>query len=120
VVHPTSRLTYHCRGSRAASSREAARSGAFAGQGFTLGSDEVESQVVPDPNAEENEADTAVRSIVFWRTGFTIENGPLLLYTDPDSAKLLESIQQGYFLSSVLSANALTGSLGSHLRKHSM
>ncbi|KIM31278.1 hypothetical protein M408DRAFT_327539 [Serendipita vermifera MAFF 305830] len=80
-------------GSRAASTREATRSGPFSGRGNTLGSDEAESQVVGDPVADEEE--TAVRNIIFWRTGFTIENGPLLLYSDPVSAQLLQSIQDG-------------------------
>ncbi len=89
-------LTIHRRGSRAASTREAARSGPFTGRGNTLGSDEAESRVIGDSNADDEEIETAVRNIIFWRTGFTIEGGPLLLYSDPDSAHLLESIQQGY------------------------
>jgi UBX domain-containing protein 1 len=111
-------MGYH-RGSRTASTRESARTGPFFGSGHTLGSDEAESQVIPDPNADEDEVDTAVRSIIFWRTGFTIENGPLLLYTDPDSAKLLESIQQGSMSLAMVLTSQLTGIVGSHPQKHS-
>jgi UBX domain-containing protein 1 len=107
------------RGSRTASTRESARTGPFFGRGHTLGSDETESQVIPDPNADEDEVDTAVRSIIFWRTGFTIENGPLLLYTDPDSAKLLESIQQGCVSLAMVLTNWLSITVDLHPRKHS-
>lgn len=91
-------LMVYFRGSRAASTREAARGGGGPswGRGNTLGSDETESATIPDPNVDDEDVETAVRNIIFWRTGFTIENGPLLLYSDPDSAQLLESIQQGY------------------------
>ncbi|PVF97461.1 SEP-domain-containing protein [Serendipita vermifera] len=83
-------------GSRSQATREAARSGPFRGAGNTLGSDEKESEVIPDPNAASSDAEeTAIRNITFWRTGFTIENGPLLLYDNPESAELLQSIQQG-------------------------
>jgi UBX domain-containing protein 1 len=78
-------------------SRETTRPSLFKGSGNTLGSDEKESEVVPDPNAPSADAEeTAIRNIIFWRTGFTIENGPLLLYDNPESAELLQSIQQGY------------------------
>lgn len=75
--------------------RERARAGPFVGAGHTLGSDEAESQVVPDPDANLDDEDTAVRNITFWRTGFTIQDGPLRSYNDPESAQLLELIQQG-------------------------
>ncbi|CAG7854867.1 SubName: Full=Related to SHP1-potential regulatory subunit for Glc7p {ECO:0000313/EMBL:CCA75778.1} [Serendipita indica DSM 11827] len=82
-------------GSRSMANREPPRSSAFFGTGNTLGSDESESQTVPDPNARPDAEDTAIRNITFWRTGFTIQDGPLLLYSDPESAELLEAIQQG-------------------------
>ncbi|KAG8808900.1 hypothetical protein FRC17_003717 [Serendipita sp. 399] len=82
-------------GSRSLAQREAASSGAFTGAGATLGSDEVESRVVGDPSTEPESEDVAIRNITFWRTGYTIENGPLLLYDDPQSAELLEAIQRG-------------------------
>ncbi|KAG8817268.1 hypothetical protein FRB91_009479 [Serendipita sp. 411] len=82
-------------GSRSMAQREAARTGPFFGTGTTLGSDEVESQVVSDSNADSESEDTAIRNITFWRTGYTIENGPLLLYDDPQNAELLDSIQRG-------------------------
>ena len=39
--------------------------------------------------------ETAVRVITFWRNGFTIEDGPLLSYDNPQNAQLLELINSG-------------------------
>ena len=68
----------------------------FSGTGHTLGSDEVESQVVPDPAQQQaEEEDRVVRHIVFWRNGFTIEDGPLNSYDDPASAEILRALDTG-------------------------
>lgn len=37
-----------------------------------------------------------VRHLTFWRDGFTVEEGELMRYDDPDSAAILEQIQSGY------------------------
>jgi UBX domain-containing protein 1 len=93
------------------------RSGTFFGGGHTLGSDEVASQYIPDPDApskffrglgwafnliglphnekaSEEEA-TAVRHITFWREGFSVEGGELLRYDDPNSDQILRQINSG-------------------------
>lgn len=69
--------------------------GPFSGSGHTLGSDEVESTFVPDPNAEEDEGDITVRHLHLWRDGFSLEDGPLMRYDEPGNQELLRSIQQG-------------------------
>jgi hypothetical protein len=38
---------------------------------------------------------TAIRHITFWRNGFTIENGELLRYDDPNNAQILSQIHSG-------------------------
>ncbi|KAG9042895.1 hypothetical protein FS842_001976 [Serendipita sp. 407] len=58
-------------------------------------SDAVQSQGKGVPNAEWEVEDLAVRSITFWRTGFTVGDGHLRLYGDPESNKILQSIQEG-------------------------
>ncbi|THH09956.1 hypothetical protein EW145_g1665 [Phellinidium pouzarii] len=71
---------------------------AFSGSGNTLGSDVVESQVVPDPTAlpaQPAAAEGVIRLLTLWRDGFNIENGPLLHYDDPHNAELLRLINQG-------------------------
>jgi len=74
----------------------ATRSSAFTGTGHTLGSDEVESQLIPDPNApEESEEETAIRHLTFWRDGFSVEDGELMRYDDPGNSQILAEINSG-------------------------
>ncbi|EIN04200.1 SEP-domain-containing protein [Punctularia strigosozonata HHB-11173 SS5] len=71
---------------------------AFFGGGHTLGSDEVDSTYVPDPDAPaqaEDDEPLAIRHIVFWREGFTVENGPLMRYDDPANAQVLNELNSG-------------------------
>ncbi|KAJ7769377.1 hypothetical protein B0H16DRAFT_1715842 [Mycena metata] len=69
---------------------------AFSGGGHTLGSDEVPSTYIPDPNAPEDPALVPVhRSLTFWRDGFSIEDGPLMRYDDPADAAVLRAINDG-------------------------
>lgn len=65
----------------------------FSGGGYTLGSDDVDSTYVPDP--DEQDAPPAVRHLTFWRDGFSVEDGPLMRYDDPNNAKILEEINSG-------------------------
>ncbi|KAG8697581.1 hypothetical protein FRC09_007771, partial [Ceratobasidium sp. 395] len=74
-------------------------SNVFSGGGHTLGSDEVESTYIPDPNApspgEEDDEEVAIREITFWRDGFSIADGPLLKYDDPANQAILDAINSG-------------------------
>jgi UBX domain-containing protein 1 len=74
----------------------------FSGSGHTLGSDEVESTYIPDPNAptpdSEPEETSAVRHLTFWRDGFSVEDGPLMRYDDPANDQILAEINAGYVL----------------------
>ena len=63
-----------------------------------MGSDEVPSQFIPDPDAEDlqdGSEEAAIRNITFWKDGFCIEDGPLLRYDIPENAKLLDEINTG-------------------------
>ncbi|CAE6464107.1 unnamed protein product [Rhizoctonia solani] len=90
----------------AAAADDQPRSTLFSGGGHTLGSDEVESTYIPDPNApppkDEDEAKVAVREITFWRDGFSIADGPLLKYDDPANQAILTAINSGSAPPSVL------------------
>ena len=92
-------LVFTCsfhRGSRRRFEEEEARSGPFRGAGNRLGDEETPSAVISDQNAPAGrDMETAVRVITFWRNGFTIEDGPLLAYDDPQNAQLLELINSG-------------------------
>jgi UBX domain-containing protein 1 len=81
--------------------------GRFAGSANRLGSDDVESQHIPDPIAPTEtrgggEQELAIREITFWRDGFTIHNGPLMRYDVPENAAILEAINSGNAPPSVL------------------
>ncbi|CAE6430706.1 unnamed protein product [Rhizoctonia solani] len=90
----------------AAAAAEEPRSSMFSGGGHTLGSDEVESTYIPDPNApppkDEEDEEVAVREIIFWRDGFSIADGPLLKYDDPANQAILSAINSGSAPPSIL------------------
>jgi hypothetical protein len=71
----------------------------FSGGGHTLGSDEVDSTFIPDPNATppnaEPEETTAIRHLTFWRDGFSVEDGELMRYDDPANEQILVEINAG-------------------------
>jgi UBX domain-containing protein 1 len=89
-------------------------SNAFSGGGYTLGSDDVESTYVPDPNRSPDPGktapptsnlidfisvsaeETAIRHLTFWRDGFSVEDGDLRRYDDPAQAHILSEINAGY------------------------
>ncbi|KAF7334477.1 UBX domain-containing protein 1 [Mycena venus] len=70
----------------------------FSGGGHTLGSDDIPSTFVPDPNApppDESNLPRVRRHLIFWRDGFTVENSPFMRYDDPESANILQAIRDG-------------------------
>ena len=87
--------------------------GVFSGGGYTLGSDDMESTYIPDPDAQglssktplplltahplrhPPDAPPAIRHLTFWRDGFSVEDGPLMRYDDPNNAQILEEINSG-------------------------
>lgn len=44
----------------------------------------------------DEEEETAVRRITFWRNGFSVEDGELMRYDDPQHAEVLEELHEGY------------------------
>jgi len=84
------------RGSRRRFEEDEARSGPFQGSGHRLGDEETPSTIIADQNTPAGrEMETAIRVITFWRNGFTVEDGPLLAYDNPQNAELLEQINSG-------------------------
>ncbi|KAF8431708.1 SEP-domain-containing protein [Boletus edulis BED1] len=77
---------------------------AFRGGGHTLGSDDVESTFVPDPDVQldDEEEEAARRNITFWHNGFSIEGGAFYSYADPENERLLAEINTGRAPVSVL------------------
>lgn len=77
-------------------SPSAPSSSRFRGSGMTLGGDDTPSQVVPDAqprSAEPGPSETRILHI--WADGFSIEDGPLRRYDDPQNAADLEMIRAG-------------------------
>ncbi|KAK1229739.1 protein phosphatase regulator [Marasmius sp. AFHP31] len=97
-----------------------ARSTVFSGGGHTLGSDDVDSSFIPDPDAVDNDgmfsisdrpwssihqfvkAEPTIRHLVFWRDGFTVEDGELMRYDDPNNEAVLAEIHSGRAPPSIL------------------
>ncbi|KAF9975569.1 hypothetical protein BGZ73_000782 [Actinomortierella ambigua] len=68
----------------------------FTGAGNRLGSDEVPSTVVPASVPEEPQRlGRAVRTLTFWRNGFSIEDGPLIPFNDPTGREILHALDRG-------------------------
>ncbi|KAF9443374.1 ubiquitin-like protein [Macrolepiota fuliginosa MF-IS2] len=74
----------------------------FSGGGHTLGSDDVPSSYIADPNAPEQEEDVARRTITLWQDGFQIEDGELMHDDDPEHAQILADLIAGNAPISVL------------------
>ncbi len=107
----------------AATQGAAAASGSsfFSGSAHTLGSDETPSTYIPDPTGRaraggpglgggvpggfpgaghaqeetDEEEETAIRTLTFWQDGFSIDDGDLLRYEDPNNAEILAAINSG-------------------------
>ena len=45
--------------------------------------------------AREQEEETAIRHLTFWRDGFTVEDGELMRYDDPANEQILNEINSG-------------------------
>lgn len=87
------------RTAKSGTAEPAARAGPshFRGSGHTVGGDDTPSQVVPDPNASDERVrgPPQVRVLHFWADGFSVEDGPLHRYDDPQNAADLAVIRSG-------------------------
>lgn len=76
--------------------RSSAPPSRFRGGGQTLGGDDTPSQAIPDPHAAAPEQGPAqTRILHIWNDGFSIEDGPLRRFEDPQHAQDLQMIRQG-------------------------
>ncbi|XP_064108856.1 NSFL1 cofactor p47-like isoform X2 [Macrobrachium nipponense] len=65
----------------------------YSGTGYRLGETNDDTQVIPAAGKEEEEPRDVL--LKMWRTGFTVDNGPLRSYEDPSNAEFLNSIRRG-------------------------
>ncbi|KAJ7742300.1 hypothetical protein B0H16DRAFT_1728241 [Mycena metata] len=73
------------------------RTSMFSGGGHTLGGEGVQSAYVPGANEGlEDEGERVTRNLTFWREGFSVEDGPLMRYDDPQHADVLAAIHAGH------------------------
>ncbi|KAF5375951.1 hypothetical protein D9615_008158 [Tricholomella constricta] len=77
-------------------------SSAFSGGGHKLGGEDVESAYIPDPDARPEDEVPAIRYLTFWQDGFTVEDGELMRYDDPDNAEVLAHLNAGRAPHSIL------------------
>lgn len=68
----------------------------FSGNGQTLGGEDTPSRFIPDPEHQSSETGfVESRNFHLWDDGFSIEDGPLHRFNDPQNAADLEMIRQG-------------------------
>ncbi|KAG8156288.1 hypothetical protein KVR01_013823 [Diaporthe batatas] len=73
----------------------------FRGAGTTVGGEGTESRTIPDPagahapSRSAEELPVVTRTLHLWRDGFSIEDGPLRRYDDPEHAMDLQMIRTG-------------------------
>ncbi|OLN97723.1 UBX domain-containing protein 1 [Colletotrichum chlorophyti] len=87
----------------AASPAGPSRSSIFRGTGQTLGGDGVESRSIPDPNAFQEGSggppgaggEPQERTLHLWQDGFSIDEGELHRFDDPENAMDLNMIRAG-------------------------
>jgi hypothetical protein len=62
---------------------------------FSIISQPLTSSADPLYKATRATEERAIRHLTFWRDGFSIEDGPLLRYDDPENDATLKAIDQG-------------------------
>ncbi|KAF9345664.1 hypothetical protein BGX34_004572, partial [Mortierella sp. NVP85] len=71
----------------------------FTGIGNRLGSEGESStqvqQQVPEPSRTPEALESVTRTLTFWRDGYSLEDGPLMSYTDPANREFLDAISNG-------------------------
>lgn len=68
----------------------------FRGTAHTLGSGDVPSRIIEDPNASfRGPAPRVERLLHFWSNGFSVDDGELYDTSDPENARILEMIRSG-------------------------
>ncbi|KAG9954569.1 SEP-domain-containing protein, partial [Aureobasidium melanogenum] len=76
-----------------------AQSSAFQGRAQTLGGDDAPSRVIEDPNASAAPRGPSLprvsRTLHLWQDGFSIDDGELHRFDDPQNAPVLALINQG-------------------------
>lgn len=71
----------------------------FTGQGQTLGGDDAPSTIIPAAGSASSTGATTAprvhRDLHLWRDGFSVDDGPLFRFDDPENAEVLAMINRG-------------------------
>ena len=67
----------------------------FIGTGYTLGSESQPSQRIVPHETQPTPMGPVQRQLSIWRNGFTIDDGPLYPFSDPESVEILREIRMG-------------------------
>jgi UBX domain-containing protein 1 len=67
----------------------------FGGRGVTLGGDDAPSEVIDAPPAPPAPALRVRRMLHLWQDGFSVDDGPLFRYDDPQNQQTLDMIDRG-------------------------
>ena len=85
----------------------------FSGTGFRLGDD-----VSQEPHPVQNSEPQSVAMVLkMWRNGFSVDDGPLRSYRDPENADFLSSIRRGQIPDELLAA-ARGGEVNLNMEDH--
>ncbi|XP_061705445.1 NSFL1 cofactor p47 [Cydia pomonella] len=87
------------------------RGGAFSGTGYRLGQTSDDHEPVSAPGAQSQGEDIRAVRLRLYREGFTVDEGPVRSYTDPEHAEFLDSIRRGEIPASLGGAGAVRVSL---------
>jgi UBX domain-containing protein 1 len=74
---------------------EQAGSSHFAGRGVTLGGDDAPSEVIDGATPPPQPRPRVRRTLHLWRDGFSVDDGPLFRYDDPQNQQTLDMIHRG-------------------------
>uniref|UniRef100_W5MG07 NSFL1 cofactor p47 n=2 Tax=Lepisosteus oculatus TaxID=7918 RepID=W5MG07_LEPOC len=75
---------------------ESSRARPFAGGGYRLGTESGEESAYVAGERKQSESAQDVHVVLkLWKTGFSLDNGELRSYSDPENSQFLESIRRG-------------------------
>ncbi|XP_046388438.1 NSFL1 cofactor p47 [Ischnura elegans] len=66
----------------------------FTGTGYKLGQSNDDTVVVQSPSTSRQDSQTEV-TLKMWREGFSVDDGPLRRYSDPENREFLDAVRQG-------------------------
>lgn len=67
----------------------------FTGTGYTLGSESQPSQPIVNAGQQRGQRQPTRRALTLWRNGFTIDDGPLYAFSEPETLEILREIRMG-------------------------